>query len=192
MSYRIRMAKPSDAAELLAVYTPYVLNTNVTFEYVPPTVEEFRARIEGTLAKGFPYLTAEGEEGLIGYLYVSPLKGRAAYEWAVESSIYVKEEARGRKVGRNLYRVMEELLRRQHIVTVNACVTFPNPASQRFHEEIGYRLTAHLKHVGYKRGQWMDTLWLQKWLTPLPAVPDPVVSFTEIKTDDLLGKIFEE
>ncbi len=190
MSFRIRMASPADAEELLAIYTPYVEETNITFEYVTPTPEEFRSRIETTLERGFPYLAAEGEEGLLGYIYATPLKGRAAYEWAVESSIYVRRDVRGQAVGQSLYAVLEELLRRQNVVTVNACVTFPNPPSQRFHERIGYLKTAHLRHVGFKRGRWMDTLWLQKWLVPLPEVPAPVRPVWEVETEDLFSKSY--
>ena len=76
-------------------------------------------------------------------------------------------------------------------MTVNACVTFPNPASQRFHEAIGYRLTAHLRHVGYKHGRWMDTLWLQKWLVPLPETPAPVQPVSCVPSEDLLEKLYE-
>ena len=84
----IRKAKPEDAEQLLAIYTPYVTNTAITFEYEVPTVDEFRHRIINTLKK-YPYLVAENENGIvIGYAYASPFKGRAAYDWAVETSIY--------------------------------------------------------------------------------------------------------
>ena len=54
----IRLARPEDAAALLEIYSPYVLNTAVSYEYEPPSLEEFRGRIVSTLEK-YPYLVAE-------------------------------------------------------------------------------------------------------------------------------------
>ena len=86
----IRTAKLEDAEQLVEIYAPYVTDTAITFEYEVPTVDEFRNRITNTLKK-YPYLVAEDEQGrIIGYAYASPFKGRAAYDWAIETSIYVK------------------------------------------------------------------------------------------------------
>ena len=86
----IRLARSQDAAELLEIFRPYVLETAVAFNYEPPTLDEFRNTMEDRLRR-YPYLVAETEEGLMGYAYASPFKARAAYDWAVETSIYVKQ-----------------------------------------------------------------------------------------------------
>ena len=83
---RIRAAAPEDAVQLLAIYTPYVERTAITFEYDVPTLEEFQRRIARTLQR-YPYLTAERGGELLGYAYLSPFVGRAAYQWAAETSI---------------------------------------------------------------------------------------------------------
>ena len=54
----IRTATVADAQALLNIYTPYVKNTAITFEYEVPSTEEFIFRIEHTLQK-YPYLVAE-------------------------------------------------------------------------------------------------------------------------------------
>ena len=99
---RIRAAAPEDAAQLLAIYTPYVERTAITFEYDVPTLEEFRGRIARTLQR-YPYLTAERGGELLGYAYLSPFVGRAAYQWAAETSIYLRMDSRGLGLGRALY-----------------------------------------------------------------------------------------
>ena len=82
----IRLATPSDAATLLAIYAPYVENTAITFEYEVPTIEDFANRIEKTLEK-YPYLVAEEDGLILGYAYASTYYARAAYDWAVELSV---------------------------------------------------------------------------------------------------------
>ena len=90
LKIRIRPAKPEDAEKLLAIYAPYVEQTAITFEYEVPTVEEFRERIHNTLKK-YPYLVAEQGGEPVGYAYVGPFHDRPAYDWAVETSIYVDQ-----------------------------------------------------------------------------------------------------
>lgn len=86
---RIRIAVEDDAEELLNIYEPYIRNTAITFEYEVPGVEEFRARIRQVKEK-YPYLVAEREGVIMGYAYAGAFKERAAYNWAVETSIYVR------------------------------------------------------------------------------------------------------
>ena len=90
---QIRIASLDDAEELLKIYAPYVEKTAITFEYEVPTLEEFKNRMTRVLER-YPYLVAEKEGELLGYAYVSPFKERPAYNWAVETSIYVKEGCR--------------------------------------------------------------------------------------------------
>ena len=88
-----RTARPEDAEELLKIYAPYVENTAITFEYEVPSIEEFQQRIENTLRK-YPYFVAEQDGKPAGYAYAGPLKERAAYDWAVETTIYIQQEKR--------------------------------------------------------------------------------------------------
>ena len=88
---KIRTATPEDAEALAAIYAPYVENTSITFEYTVPSVKEFAERIRHTLAR-YPYLVAEKSGIPIGYAYASAFKGRAAYNWSVETSIYISQD----------------------------------------------------------------------------------------------------
>ncbi len=181
----IRMAAPEDAPQLLAIYAPYVEKTAITFEYEVPTQEEFRSRILHTLER-YPYLTALKEGRIIGYAYVSPFKERAAYSWAVETSIYVAEDARGTGAGTLLYDTLEKILKKQHIINANACITYPNPDSIAFHEKFGYRTVAHFTRCGYKLGKWQDMIWMEKMLDEHPVKPLPVIPVRELDLRDFL------
>ena len=196
---RIRMAEPEDAAQLLAVYAPYVINTPITFEYQVPSVEEFRERIVHTLQK-YPYLVAVADspfpaskdlvsqdgkitdgpdEMILGYAYAGAFKGRAAYDWAVETSIYVRQDMLGSGIGSRLYKALEMILKKQHIINLNACITYPNPQSISFHEKEGYCKAAHFTKCGYKLGRWHDMIWMEKMLGEHPRNPEPVLPVTQ-------------
>ena len=159
----IRLAKPSDARSLLDIYAPYIENTAITFEYEVPTIEEFATRIAKTLEK-YPYLVAE-EDGLIsGYAYASTYYARAAYDWAVELSVYVSQDAREKGVGSKLYDKLEDLLDQMGYMHFLACISLPNEASLALHRKRGYKQVAHFPKIGYKFNRWHDIVWLQKSL----------------------------
>ncbi|HEP1799369.1 TPA: N-acetyltransferase [Streptococcus suis] len=159
----IRSAQIEDAADLVAIYAPYVENTAITFETEIPTVADFAGRIEKTLEK-FPYLVAVEEGVLVGYAYASTYYARAAYDWTVELSVYVRQDVRGKGIGSLLYAALEEELTVRGFKNFLACIALPNPASLALHEKRGYEQVAHFKKVGYKFGTWHDIVWLQKSL----------------------------
>ena len=98
MERTIRVVSPDDAAELLALYRPYVEDTAISFEWETPTLEEFTARIRRTLTK-YPYLVLEQAGELLGYAYLSPFHTRAAYAWGAETTIYLRRDSLGQGVG---------------------------------------------------------------------------------------------
>lgn len=160
---KIQSAQIEDAADLVAIYAPYVENTAITFETEIPTVADFASRIEKTL-KQFPYLVAVEEGQILGYAYASTYYARAAYDWTVELSVYVSREVRGKGIGSLLYAALEEELTVRGFKNFLACIALPNPASLALHEKRGYEQVAHFKKVGYKFGTWHDIVWLQKSL----------------------------
>lgn len=179
---RLRLARPADAPALLAIYAPYVEQTAITFEYDVPPAEEFARRIEDTLKK-YPYLVAEEGGQPVGYAYAGPFHARPAYDWAVETSIYVLGGRRGGGLGRLLYEGLETALREQGILNLNACVACPGPAGEdeyltdnsvRFHQHMGYRLVGRFEQCGYKFGRWYNMAWLEKHIGPHLAEQPPV------------------
>jgi len=195
MNLTIRLATEDDAQEILSIYAPYVRETAITFEYEVPALEEFRGRIRETLLR-YPYLVALEDGRIVGYAYASAFKKRAAYDWAVEMSIYLRMECRGKGIGKTLYTALEETLRRQHVQNLNAGIAsigvqdeHVDDASERFHERMGYRKTAHFTKCGYKFGTWYDVIWMEKMLGDHPCPPEPFLPITEIQIPaDLLSK----
>lgn len=181
-----RIASERDGKELLEIYRPYVEKTAISFEYEVPTEEEFRNRIRCTL-KRYPYIVAESEGELLGYVYASPFVRRAAYDWCAETSIYVKENKKGLGIGKGLYEQLERYLKRQNILNVNACIASVDEedehltnASIHFHGHMGYRMVGKFEKCGYKFGRWYDMVWMEKMLGEHLAFPKPVLPFPEI------------
>lgn len=186
----IRVARVADATALLAIYAPYVRETAITFEYEVPSVLEFASRIRDTLER-YPYLVAESGGVPIGYAYAGPFKERAAYDWAVETSIYVARGACHVGVGRTLHDALETCLRVQGILNMCACIGVPDGAddehldhnSEQFHTHMGYRLVGEFRQCGYKFGRWYNMVWMEKILGEHALEQSSVKPFPEIVPD---------
>lgn len=182
----VRAAAPEDAAALLEIYAPYVEKTAITFEYAVPSPEKFAGRIARTLER-YPYLAAEAEGRIMGYAYAGPFKERAAYDWAVETTVYVREEAKRQGVGRTLYAALERCLAAQGVLNLNACVACPEREDEYltrdsvdFHRRMGYRLAGEFRQCGCKFGRWYNMVWMEKHIGLHPADPPPVKPFSEV------------
>ncbi len=178
---RIRSARPDDAEALLKIYAPYVEKTAISFEYELPSVQEFFRRIAETL-KGFPYLVLEDMGEIQGYAYAGPFKGRAAYDWAVETTIYIRQDAHGKGYGKTLYSALEDELKRRHFLNAYACIAYSEQeddtlthASPLFHKRMGYTLCGTFHKCGYKFGRWYDMIWMEKHLGEHPTAPRPIL-----------------
>lgn len=187
MSMRIRTASEADAAELLAIYADYVEKTAVTFEYKTPSVGEFCTRIRRTLEQ-YPFFAAESDGQIVGYTYAGRFKARPAYDWSVETSIYVRMDKRRGGIGRALYGALETALQKQGVLNVNACIAYPRRTddefvttdSVKFHEKLGYRMVGRFHECGYKYDRWYDMVWMEKFIGAHLEHQPPVKKFTEI------------
>lgn len=210
---RIRLATPEDAAAICAIYAPYVLETAITFDTQPPSVEDMTHKITATLAER-PFLVAErttrgendeaakadersatdrgAKSAVLGFSYASAFRPRAAYIHAIETSVYLHPDTRGLGLGRRLYTALENILRLQNVYTANACISYIEPAdeyspttSRLFHERMGYTQCAHIPNCGRKFDRWYGIIWMQKELSPLPDEPGDFIPLPALDPDDL-------
>ncbi|MBK7707187.1 MAG: N-acetyltransferase [Acidobacteria bacterium] len=151
----IRNVTPEDAAMVVDVYNYYIKNTHHTFETEPVGAEEMARRI-AEVTKDFPFLVAEDDGAIHGYAYASQFRLRQEFEFTAEVLIYVRNEAKQKGIGTALYSQLFDLLAETDIHAIVAGISFPNDASIRFHEKLGFEKVAHFKEVGYKLGRWVD------------------------------------
>ena len=166
----IREVRVEDAERLVEIYSHYVLNTAVSFEYEVPSVEELTNRIQKISAK-YPYLVCMDQDKVIGYAYAGAYSVREAYSWTATTSIYIDKEYRRKGAGKMLYAVLEERLRERGIVNLLAGVAYAEEEDEylshdslHFHKKMGYIQVARMMTIGKKYDRWYDLLWLQKKL----------------------------
>jgi phosphinothricin acetyltransferase len=181
MSPVIRLATQHDAEQLQAIYAPNVRDTAISFELVPPTVDEMRQRIRKTLEQ-FPWVVCEHQGEILGYAYASVHRTRAAYQWSVDVSVYIQTSSHRSGVGRAVYSSLFKILEMQGFYNAYAGITLPNPASVGLHEAMGFQPVGVYRAVGYKLGAWHDVGWWQLSLQARPSPPAPPSNLGVIRT----------
>jgi len=164
----IRAATREDAGSLLKIYSYYVENTAISFEYVAPSLDEFSKRISSTLEK-YPYIVLE-DDGLIrGYAYAGAFHSRAAYAHCCEVTIYLDHDSKGNGYGKALYEALEKALKKMGIINLYACIAdsevedeYLTKNSEFFHQHMGYTKVGEFHKCGYKFGRWYNMIWMEK------------------------------
>jgi L-amino acid N-acyltransferase YncA len=163
----IRHADPQrDAAACAEIYAPYVLDSVISLELVPPSAEEFAARI-AEISETHPFLLAVQDGGtdsgaVAGFAYAGPHSERGGYRWCANVSVYLDPRYHRRGVGRRLYGELFGLLERQGVWTVCSGITLPNDASVGLHTACGFRMVGVFHRVAYKHGAWRDVAWMER------------------------------
>jgi len=170
----IRPSRAEDIPAITAIYGHAVTHGFASWEYDPPPEAEMAARRAALLEKGFPYLVAAepGSGAVLGYAYCSQYRPRIGYRFVVEDSVYVAPEAQGQGVGAALLGALVEaataLGARQMVAVIGGRQTL---ASIRLHERMGFAHVGLLPAIGWKHGQWVDSVLMQRALGPGDATP---------------------
>jgi L-amino acid N-acyltransferase YncA len=177
---KVRAAERRDAGAVAAIYAPVVRETAISFETDPPTPEIMADRIETTLQR-YPWLVAEREGEVVGYVYGSEHRQRAAYRWSVDVTAYVADGARRQRVGQKMYGALINLLRAQGFRSAFAGIALPNPASVALHESVGFEALGVYRDVGFKLGRWHDVGWWRLGLSTGGNVPAEPTAFAALR-----------
>ena len=158
----IRPAAVGDLDTVAAIFGHYVTSTVVTFEVTPPSVADWRLRLDNLAAKGLPFLVCESADRVAGYALAAPWRAKPAYRHTVEDVIYLAPGYTGRGLGRRLLRALQEhcaLAGLEQMIAVIA--DSGDPASAALHRACGFTDAGRLRNVGRKHGRLIDTLLLQ-------------------------------
>ena len=167
----VRLATARDASACRGIYVPYVTDTAVSFESSPPGEDEFTERLRNVL-RTYPWLVCESDGDIVGFAYASQHRERDAYQWAVESSVYVDDRYHRHGVGRGLYESLFAVLRVQGFYDAYAGITLPNETSVDFHTAMGFEPIGVYPDAGYKHGEWRDVQWWHLQLQPHDDDPE--------------------
>jgi L-amino acid N-acyltransferase YncA len=164
MVHRIRDATAADAARCQEIYAPYVLDTAVSFETEPPSVDEMRRRIAAAQEQHAWLVLGDGD-GVGGYAYGGPFMSRPAYRWACTVSVYLEPGRRRTGAGRALYAALFDRLAARGLREALGGIALPNDASVGLHRALGFEDVGTYRRVGWKLGRWHDVLWCQRSLS---------------------------
>jgi phosphinothricin acetyltransferase len=188
MNATIRLAERRDVPGILEIYTPFILNTAVTFEEIVPDEESFWKRIQEIMTE-LPFLVCEIDRRIAGYAYASAYRSRASYRWSKEVSVYVHPDFHRKRVANALYTSLHELVRFQGIANLLAIITMPNESSVAFHEHFGYVKCGEFSKVGYKLNEWQNVGWFELFLQDATEPPKERI----LPLNEITGlPIFEE
>jgi len=180
----IRLARTDDAGDILAIYAPYISNTSFTFETEVPSEKDFQKRIADYLIN-WPWVVCEIDGVIAGYAYGAKYRERTAYQWCIESSIYIHDNFQKRNIGKTLYTALIEILKQQGYRNVYAVINLPNDKSVQFHESCGFTYFATYEKVGYKLGKWKNVGWWQLVINEFGMEPDAPIKFSELNKESL-------
>lgn len=180
----IRPALPSDAASILDIYAPYILNTAVSFETEVPSTESFCQRIISN-QESYPWLVYESDGRIAGYAYASRHRERTAYQWSVESSVYVDNAFQQKGIATKLYKTLFEILKYQGCRNLYAGITLPNEKSVNFHEKMGFQKIADYTNIGYKLNRWNTVRWYQLPLNDYSNDPAPFIKIKDMTSKEV-------
>lgn len=161
-AFAIRSADFTDDAGLARIYNHYVSASTVTFEEVPLGPEDMRARIAGAADARLPFLVAETGGELLGFAQAGRWKGRCAYRFSAETSVYVDPRFWRRGIGLELYTRLIALLQGAGMHAAIGGIALPNEPSVALHDRLGFRQVARFREVGFKFGRWIDVGYWQR------------------------------
>ena len=165
--FTVRAAARADLEPVAAICAHYVTTTVTTFEEVPPSAADWQRRLDDLAGRHLPFLVAEQDGAVCGYAYATPWRPKPAYRHTVEDTVYISPSHLGRGIGRAL---LAALLTRcaqagaRQVIAVIADTG--SDASAALHRRLGFTSAGRLRRVGYKHGQWIDTVLMQRDLEP--------------------------
>ena len=161
----IREATVADIPQMQAIYAHHVLSSTATFEEIPPSIDEMSQRLQKVREHGLPWLVAEESGRIVGYAYAGPYRPRPAYRYTIEDSIYLAEGESGKGIGQQLLATLIEHCERgpwRQMIAVIAGTQ--NQSSISVHRKLGFAHVGTQPDTGYKFGQWIDVVFMQRSL----------------------------
>jgi L-amino acid N-acyltransferase YncA len=191
MGVHIRLAHDGDAEAIASIYRPVVESTVISFETIPPDRAEISRRLADTMIE-YPWLVCERDGHIAGYAYATRHRVRAAYQWSVDTSVYIDDAHKRTGVGRGLYESLFSILAAQGFFNAFAGIALPNAASVGLHEAMGFEKLGVYRNVGFKFGEWRDVGWWQLQLRAPEASPVTPLALAELQQqpgwDQLLAR----
>lgn len=143
---------------MLTIYQQGIETGEATFETRAPSWEEFDAR----RLPGHRLVAVGADDGVLGWIAVTPYSSRPVYTGVVEHGVYVDAEARGRGIGLLLMQALIDSTESAGIWTIQAGVFPENKASISLHRRVGFREVGIRERIACHYGRWRDVLLMER------------------------------
>jgi L-amino acid N-acyltransferase YncA len=168
----LRPSTDADVPAITAIYAHHVLHGTGTFETTPPTEQDMALRRLDVLARGLPYLVAEQQGRILGFAYCQWFKPRPAYRYSAEDSIYLHPDAAGQGIGKQLLTALVHQAEAAGIRKLIAVIgDSANAGSIGVHRALGFSRVGVIQSCGWKFGQWLDIVLMEKAIGPGDSTP---------------------
>ena len=164
MALQVRPALDADSEALRSIYNPEVLESTVTFDLVPRSLEDQREWLRARSGAHAVLVAVDGDADVVGFGSLSAYKERAAYSTTVEDSVYVRRDRQGEGVGRLLLGELLAVATAHGFHAVMARIVGGHDASIRLHAGLGFEIVGTEREVGRKFGRWLDVVEMQRLL----------------------------
>lgn len=156
----IRSATLQDLGAITEIYNDAILKTIATFDTEPKTDAEQKSWFEGHGSR-YPILVAEEDNRIVAWASLSQWSDRCAYSDTAEASLYVREEYRGRGIGRKLNEAIIRAGKKAGLHTLIGRIAGGNDASLHLAESVGYKHIGVMRECGRKFGKLLDVHLVQ-------------------------------
>jgi L-amino acid N-acyltransferase YncA len=148
---------PADWEEVRAIYLEGLATKEASFELEAPSWEEWDKKHHQECR-----LVYRSGGRVWGWTALAPTSARWVYRGVAEVSIYIKEGARGERLGRLMLDALIECAEANGFWTLQAGIFPENVPSVKLHEQCGFRLVGRREKVGKHFGVWRDTVILER------------------------------
>jgi L-amino acid N-acyltransferase YncA len=162
--FRIRPAEPQDLPAILNIYNHVIATSTAVYTRDPVDLANRRQWFDERRGLGYPIHVAVDGGEVLGFASFGDFRGWWGYRFTVEHMVHVRDDCRGRGVGRALVESLfaPALALGKH--SMIAGIDADNDGSILFHERLGFVKVAHLPEVGHKFGRWLDLILMQRLL----------------------------
>lgn len=175
---RIEIAQEKYARQIADIYAPFVRSTAISLETKAPDADEVVALISN-VSQQYPFLVCRDSKRITGFAYAEP-SGRGAFEWTVNTQIYVHQGYQRKGIGEALYTALLSMLKQLGVANVYASVAMPNLAGCALHEKLGFKKEYCAEKVAYKLGRWHDVMYYRIVLNSgIPKEKKKIAELTE-------------
>ena len=160
----LRHANISDLGQLVEIFNFYIANSHATFGTELHSEDTRRPWFDSYGHGRYRLLVAASGNDILGYATSSRYRPGSAFDFTVETSIYLHPDKRQAGIGTKLYTALFEALKNEPVHLAVAGIACPNPASVALHKKFGFQEVGTFKEYARKNGAWISSTWFQKLL----------------------------